>query len=130
MEPTIKCGKQLAEHADLSGSQFHCVNLSGADFDDVNLSKARFHNINFSDLTITAAQIGGAKLKHIGPPPDKQGRQERQRPVTFEEMTLCDSTFNDVDLSNVRITNCKLTGMTIDGILVSDLMAAYRREMK
>ena len=130
MEPTIKCGKHLAENAYVSASQFHCVNLSGADFDDVNLSNARFHNVNLSDVVITAAQIGGARLKHIGPPPDVQDLHNRQRPVTFEEMTLCDSTFRDVDLSNVRITGCNLTGMTIDGILVSDLIAAYRRENK
>jgi hypothetical protein len=49
MEPTIKCGRHLAEHADLSGSRFHDVNLSGAEFDDVNMSKARFHNMNLSD---------------------------------------------------------------------------------
>jgi uncharacterized protein YjbI with pentapeptide repeats len=102
------------------------VNLSEADFNDVNLSKARFHNINMSDICVTAAQIGGALFKHIGPPPDKQGRQDRQRPVTFEEMMLCDSTFHKVDLSNVRIIDCNLAGMTIDGILVTDLLEAYR----
>jgi len=81
MEPTIQCGRHLAEHANLTGSRFHDVNLSEAQFDDVNMSRASFHNINFSDMTVAAAQIGGAKFKHIGPPPDKNGRQERQRPV-------------------------------------------------
>lgn len=130
METTIKCGKHLAEHADLSGSQFHDVNLGGADFNNVNLSKARFHNINLSDVSITAAQIGGAKFKHIGPPPDKDGRQERQRPATFEEMMLCNSTFRKVDMSNVRIVECNTDGMTIDGIQVTDMMAAYRERKK
>ncbi len=130
MEPMIKCGKHLAEHANLSGSQFHDVNLAGADFNDVNLSGARFHNINMSDISLTAAQIGGARFKHIGPPPDKDGRQERQRPVTFEEMMLCDSTFRKVDLSNVRITDCNLDGMTIDGMLISDMIEAYSKQDK
>jgi uncharacterized protein YjbI with pentapeptide repeats len=130
MEPTIKCGRHLAEHADLAGSAFHDVNLAGADFNNVNLSKAKFHNINLSDISLTAAQIGGARFKHIGPPPDKDGRQERQRPVTFEEMMLCDSTFRNVDLSNVRITDCNLSGMTIDGIAVSDMIAAYKLQKK
>ncbi|MDD5676923.1 MAG: pentapeptide repeat-containing protein [Kiritimatiellae bacterium] len=130
METTLKCGKHLAEHADLSGSQFHDVNLGGANFNNVNLSKARFHNINLSDVTITAAQIGGAKFKHIGPPPDKDGRQERQRPATFEEMMLCDSTFRKVDMSNVRIVECNIDGMTIDGIQVAYMMAAYRERRK
>jgi hypothetical protein len=85
MEPTIQCGRHLAENANLAGSQFHKVNLSEADFNDVNLSKARFHNINLSDVTITAAQIGGATFRHIGPPPCKEGGQARQRPVTIEE---------------------------------------------
>lgn len=66
-------------------------------------------------------------MKHIGPPPDKDGKQERQRPVVFEEMTLCDSTFRKVDMSNVRIVDCKLDGMTIDGIEVAEMMAAYKQ---
>lgn len=130
METTIKCGKHLAEHANLSGSQFHDVNLGGAEFDNVNLSKAKFHNINLSDISVTAVQIGGAKFKHLGPPPDKDGKQERQRPVTFEEMMLCDSTFRKVDLSNVRMIECDTTGMTIDGISVTDMVAAYKRQKK
>jgi uncharacterized protein YjbI with pentapeptide repeats len=128
MEPTIKCGRHLAENANLAGSQFHNVNLSEADFNDVNLSKARFHNINFSDVQIMAAQMGGALFKHIGPPPDKQGRQACQRPVTFEEAMLCDSTFHKVDLSGVRVTDCNLAGMTIDGMLVTDLIRAFSKE--
>ena len=125
MQPTIPCGKHLAENADISGSQFHNVNLSGADFDDVNLSKTRFHNINLSDIQVSAAQIGGAKFKHIGPPPDKDGHQPRQRPVTFEEAMLCDSLFRKVDMSNVQIIDCNIDGMTIDGVLVTDLLKAH-----
>src|SRR4051794_10564907 len=98
MEATIQCGKHLAEHANMSGSRFHDVNLAGADFDDVNLSKARFHNINLSDIQVSAVQMGGATFKHVGLP---AGAQALQRPVTFEEATLCDSTFRKVDLSNV-----------------------------
>jgi uncharacterized protein YjbI with pentapeptide repeats len=64
MKPTIKCGKHLAEHANISGSQFHNVNLSAADFDDVNLSNTRFHNVNLSDIKVSAVQIGGASFKH------------------------------------------------------------------
>jgi RNA polymerase sigma-70 factor (ECF subfamily) len=96
----------------------------------VSLVRAKFHNINFSDITVTAAQMGGAKFKHIGPPPDKEGKQERQRPVMFEEMMLCDSTFRKVDLSNAKIIDCDLRGMTIDGVLVTDLIAAYRSHTK
>ena len=113
----------------LAGSQFHAVNLTGADFDDVNLSNSRFHNVNLSNVTISAAQMGGASFRHVGPPPpDPDGKQERQRPVRFEEMMLCDSTFRKVDLSNVRIVECDLTGMTIDGLLVTDLLASHPRQ--
>jgi uncharacterized protein YjbI with pentapeptide repeats len=126
MEPTIICGKQLAEHADISSSEFHDVNLSGADFDDVNLSRARFHNINLSDIQVSGVQIGGATFKHVGPPPDKDGKQARQRPVTFEEAMLCDSTFRKVDMSNVKIIDCNIQGMTIDGVLVTDLLKEYK----
>ena len=128
MEPTIKCGKHLAENANLSGSRFHDVNLADAEFDDVNMSRVRFHNINMSDISVTAVQIGGAKFKHIGLPPDKCDKQERQRPVTFEEMTLCDSTFKKVNLSNVKFTDCDISGMTIDGILVTDMLNAYKKK--
>ena len=125
MEATIKCGKHFAEHADLSGSQFHDVNLAGADFDDVNLSKARFHNINLSDIQVSAVQIGGATFKHVGPPPND--KQAVQRPVTFEEATLCGSTFRKVDMSNVKIIECNIQGMTVDGILISDLLQEHRK---
>jgi uncharacterized protein YjbI with pentapeptide repeats len=137
MESTIKSGKHLADNADLSGSRFVNVNLSkveydngnlsGASFNNINLSGAKFHDINFSDVTFEAAQIGGTKFRHIGPPPDKQGRQARQRPVSFEQMQLCDSTFRNVDLSNVQIMNCNLDGMTIDGIEVTEMLEAYRK---
>jgi uncharacterized protein YjbI with pentapeptide repeats len=120
MKPTITCGKQVAEHA----------NLAGSTFTDVNLSKVRMHDINLSDLDLSAAQIGGAKFKHIGLPPSKEGKQERQRPVLFEEATLCDSTFRKVDLSNVKIIDCDVHGMTIDGILVTDLLTAYKNQRK
>jgi uncharacterized protein YjbI with pentapeptide repeats len=118
----------LKDHANLAGSRFRNANLTGAEFDNVNLTNARFHNVNLSNAVITAAQIGGASMKHVGPPPDAEGIQARQRPVRFEEMMLCDSTFRKVDLSNVRISDCDLTGATIDGILVTDLMAAYRKQ--
>lgn len=128
MEPRIKCGKHLANHANISGSKFHDVNLSGADFDNVNLSNARFHNINLSDIQVSAVQIGGATFKHVGPPPDKDGNQARQRPVRFEEAMLCDSTFQKVDMSNVKIIDCNIEGMTIDGMLVTDLLKEYKRK--
>ena len=83
MEPTLASGKHVAYRADLAGSRFEDVNLADAQFEDVNLSDARFHNINLSDITLTDAQIGGATFKHIGPPPGKDGKVARQRPVTF-----------------------------------------------
>lgn len=126
MKPTLSCGKQFAEHANLAGSVFHDVNLAEATFENVNMRKARMHDINLSDLDLSAAQIGGARFKHIGPPPDKDGKQARQRPVSFEEAMLCDSTFRKVDLSNVKIVDCNIDGMTINGILVSNLIAAYK----
>jgi uncharacterized protein YjbI with pentapeptide repeats len=126
MEPTIKCGKHLAEHADLAGSRFHDVNLGGAEFDDVNLGQARLHNINLSDITVAGANLGGACFKHIGPMPRPDGTQERQKAVTFEDAMLCDSVFRKVDLSGAKIEDCNIDGMTIDGVPVADLFAAYR----
>ncbi len=115
-------------HGFVSGSEFEDLNMSGSQFTNINLSKARFHDINFSDVSFTAANMGGALFKHIGPMPDKDGKQARQRPVTFEEATLCDSTFRKVDMSNVQIIECNTEGMKIDGIPVSDMVAAYREK--
>jgi uncharacterized protein YjbI with pentapeptide repeats len=128
MEPTIRNGKQLAEHACLSDSRFRDVNLSGTEFDDVNLSRARLHNVNLSDITVTAANLGGAHFRHIGPMPNPDGSQERQKQVVFEEAMLCDSVFKKVDLSGVKIEECNIEGMTIDGVLVTDLLSLYNRK--
>ena len=119
--------KIRVKHDDVRESEFEHSNMSGAKFNDINLSGSRFHNINFSDVQFTAAQIGGSTFKHIGPPPDHNGRQERQRPVSFEEAVLCDSLFRRVDLSNVQIIDCNVDGMTIDGELVTELLHAYRK---
>ena len=74
--------------------------------------------------------MGATTFKHIGPPPSKDGKQERQMPVTFEEMMLCDSTFRRVDLSNVRVIDSDVAGMTINGVLVTDLIASYKNQKK
>jgi uncharacterized protein YjbI with pentapeptide repeats len=125
MEPTIKSGKHLAEHACLAGSRFHNVNLADAEFDDVNMSKVTFHNINMSDISVSAVQMGGAKFKHIGLPP---GSKEKQRPMTFEEADLNGTRISKCDLSGVKIENCNIEGMKIDGVLVSDLIAAFKKK--
>ena len=130
MKLIITNGKLLVEHAKYAASVFTDVDLSGAAFENVNLAKVRMHNVNLSDLDLSSAQIGGASFKHIGPPPTKDGKQDRQRPVTFEEAMLCDSTFTKVDLSNVKILDCNLAGMTIDGVLVTDMVAAYKKLQK
>jgi uncharacterized protein YjbI with pentapeptide repeats len=111
----------------ISGSVFRDVDLSGSEFENVNMSQARLHNINLSDLSISAANLGGAHFKHIGPAPDKNGKQARQKAITFEEAMLCDSTFQKVDLSHVKVIDCNVEGMTIDGVLVTDLIAAYKK---
>jgi uncharacterized protein YjbI with pentapeptide repeats len=110
-------------------SEFEHSNMSGSKFTDINLSGARFININFSDGYFAAVQIGGTLFKHIGPPPDKDSKQARQRPVTFEEAMLCDSIFRKVDMSGVQIIDCNIEGMKIDGILVTDMLAAYKKVM-
>jgi uncharacterized protein YjbI with pentapeptide repeats len=134
VEPDIQSGKHLASNVDITASRFENANMAAVAFDNVNLAKAtfenvnlsgsKFHDINFSDMTIEAAQIGGATFRHIGGPGETPSRQ---RGVTFAQMQLCDSTFDRVDLSGVKITNCNLDGMIIDGVKVTDLIAAYRQ---
>src|SRR4030042_3241952 len=99
------------KHDSIPDSEFEDLNLTGARFTNINLSGSRFHDINFSDVEFTAAQIGGTAFRHIGPPPCKEGGQERQRPVVFEEGMLCDSVFHRMDMTNVKIVECDITGM-------------------
>jgi uncharacterized protein YjbI with pentapeptide repeats len=115
------------KHDDIAGSEFEDLNMAGTQFTNINLSGAQFHDINFSDVHFTAAQIGGTTFKHIGPMPDKDGKQDRQRSVTFEEGMLCDSLFNRMDMTNVKIIDSDVTGMTIDGILVTDLLKEWKK---
>ncbi|MGA2915742.1 MAG: pentapeptide repeat-containing protein [Sedimentisphaerales bacterium] len=115
MEETIKCGKHLAQNANLSESEFHNVNLCKAKFDNVNLSGAGFHNINFSDVSFTAAQMGGTKFQHIGLPPE--GPKGRQRPLIFDECDLNSSSLTKCNLSNVKIQNCQIDGIQVKGLL-------------
>lgn len=130
LKSTIPSGKQVAYMVGIAGSRFQNVDLSGSQFENANMSKARLHNIDLSDISISAANLGGARFKHLGPAPDKNGKQIRQKGVTFEEAMLCDSTFKNVDLSNVKIVACDVKGMTIDGVLVTDLVAAYKQSKR
>ena len=115
------------KHDDIAESEFEDLNMAGAQFTNINLSGAQFHDINFSDVHFTAAQIGGTTFKHIGPMPDKEGKQDRQRPVTFEEGMLCDSVFLRMDMTNVKMIDCDVAGMTIDGILVTELLEEWQK---
>jgi len=117
---SIKCD-------DIAGSEFEDLCMTGTQFTNINLSGSKFHDINFSDVLFTAAQIGGTTFKHIGPPPCKDDKQDRQRPVTFEEGMLCDSLFRRMDMTNVKIVDCDIRGMTIDGILVTDLLNEWKK---
>ncbi len=119
--------KLTVKHDCIPESEFEDLNLSGARFVNINLSGSRFHDINFSEVEFSAAQIGGTTFRHIGPPPCKEGKPERQRPVIFEEGTLCDSLFHRMDLTNVKIAECDIAGMTIDGIPVAEALAAWKK---
>ena len=119
--------KKSFKHDCESGWEFEDMNMAGTRFTNINLSGSRFHDINFSDVLFTAAQIGGTTFRHIGPPPGKEGGQDRQRAVTFEEGMLCDSTFRKMDMTNVKIIDSDVTGMTIDGIPVADLLGEWRK---
>jgi len=121
----LPSGKYIAECANLSGSRFQNVNLSGAVFDDVNLSGASFHNINMSDVRFSAMQIGGSGFVHIGLPPDKEGKQGKQRGCRFEDVHLNDSTFKNCKLTNVKMIDCEIDDMEIDGVPVKEAIERF-----
>lgn len=73
--------KMSIKHDCINESEFEDLNMAGTQFTHINLSGSKFHDINFSDVLFTAAQIGGTTFKHIGPMPDKDGKQARLRPV-------------------------------------------------
>src|SRR5437660_4407324 len=108
LKPTITSGKQVAQMADISGSVFRQVNLAGSEFENVNMSKARLHDINLSDVSISAANLGGAHFKHLGPAPGTNGKQERQKAVTFEEAMLCRSEEHTSELQSRGHLVCRL----------------------
>lgn len=122
--------KIFIQQEDVSGAEFEDLKMTGSRFTNINLSGSRFHDINFTDVLFTAANIGGTTFKLIGPVPDSDGKQDRQRPVTFEEGMLYDSTFLRMDLTNVKVEECVLTGMQIDGILVTDLLKEWKKRNK
>lgn len=130
MKPTIESGTHLAESADLSGSHFMDVNLEDAVFENVNLSRAKFHNVNFSDIIVTAAQVGGADFQHVGLPDDPSTRGAKQRPLRFRECDLNDSTLEDCDLSDVEIVDCDISGLKINGVLVEDLLEKHEGDLE
>lgn len=127
MEKTkqLQCGKYIAECVNLSGSQFQNVDLSGAVFDDVNLSRASFHNINMTDVRFSAMQIGGSSFIHIGLPPNKEGKQGKQKGCRFEDVHLNDSTFKKCKLTNVKMIDCEIEGMEIDGVPVNEAIEHF-----
>jgi len=140
MEPTIGCGKHLVKGCDMAGSRFEdvClgnaefdnVSLAGARFENVNLAGVKFHNVNFSDAVITAANLGGATLRHIGPAADEKGEHQQQRPVLFTEADFNGSRFENVNLANVEINNCNIEGMKIDGVDVCELVREQKRKIE
>src|ERR1700751_2346866 len=90
---------------DISTSHFNDMNMAKSDFENINLSGSRVHDINFNGVHFSARKMGGTTFKHIGLPP---GSKDKQRPVTFEEATLCDSVFRKVDLTNVKLIDCNI----------------------
>jgi hypothetical protein len=120
-------GALSVKHDWIANSEFEDLNMTGSTFKNINLSGATFYDINFSDVTFSAANMGGTFFKHLGPMPDKDSKQERQRLVTFEEAMLCDSTFHWCDLSGVKISECNLDGMMIDGVLVTEMIEAWKK---
>ena len=133
----ITCGQHIANHADISKSQFLDVNMAEVKFDDVNLSKSHFnninmskvvfHGINMSDIEISFAELSGAKFKHISAPTNSK---QKQRPISFEDVDLNSSKYYKCDLSNSTIDSCNIEGMKINGIAVSDMLKAYREKKK
>jgi len=124
MEPTIKCGKHLAQHAKLTGSRFEDVCLGESEFDNVSLAGAKVHNVNMSDMVIDCVQIGGTTFRHVGLPPDQRSTN-KQRPLVFEDCDLNGSTFRDCNLSGINLNDCNLKGATIDGVRVSELIETH-----
>jgi uncharacterized protein YjbI with pentapeptide repeats len=85
------------------------TNLSGSTFTDVNLAGAAFNDVELTEATIVNACLGEARI---------------------EDANLSGLQVEQVNLTRAAITECTMPGMTIDGVLVTDLVTAYRREIK
>ncbi|SHM58123.1 Pentapeptide repeat-containing protein [Mucilaginibacter sp. OK098] len=114
--------------SNLDDSKFREFCMNNACIEDVCATGVKIMDANLSDLEIEGAQLGGAYIHNIGMPPKGHPNYDpaaKQRPLTFENCDLNNSTITDCNLNNVSITDCNLTGMTINGILVEDLLKAY-----
>lgn len=114
----------------LNGSSFKNVMMNGLLLNDVSMTHCKVINANLSDLEIEGAQIGGAYIHNIGGPPEDHPAYDpafKQRPVTFENCDLNNSSFSNCDLNGVSITDCNLSGMRINDILVTDLLNFYNK---
>jgi len=101
-EPTTCELKQTRQRIEATNAD-----LSGSTFTDVNLTGAAFNDVKLTGATITNASLSGAQI---------------------EDANLSGLQIKQANLTGAAMTECTMTGMTIDGILVTDLIAAYRKE--
>jgi len=90
------------------------------------LAAHHFIILTMSDVRFSGMQIGGSSFSCIGLPPDKDGNQEKQRGVQFENVHLNNSTFKKCKLTDVKITDCEIDGMEIDGVPVKQAIECYK----
>ena len=77
------------------------------DISDCDLAGSRFDDVNLSGSSFSNARL-------------QDGR--------FADVNLTGTVIANADLHRVDVRDCNLDGMLIDGLLVTDLLAAYRRQ--
>ena len=82
--------------------------VTNASFDNVNLSNSHFANVNLSVSRFTEVNLTNAAI---------------------ENANVSNVTFRNVNMSNVDIADAQTAGMRINGILLSDLLAAYGKQL-
>ena len=101
----------------LDKSRFEDCGLAGATFDYVNLSDARFGRMNLSRAVFDDGLLPGTRFNNLN-----------MSGALFENVLLIGAAIRSANLNGLHVSECNVAGMRIDGILVSDLLAAYRKQ--
>ena len=82
--------------------------LTGSSFVDVCLGDTVFDNVSLANARLNNVNMAGTRLNNIN---------------------MTGARLSDINLANVEITDAHFEGMKIDGVAVTDMLAAYHKQV-